>query len=172
MSIYKIECVGIAVGRAVQAMQKMPDVFVPTGSRVYGGATDDSDFDFIVNPKVTWWGGQVMEGLLESWTVGGEEGPRKCSLVCASEDYAPDQQVIRDPAELPVSDGTPMVYLVGPYHRINLVFPSSEKNFSAWVEATKVLSGLKGQDAERVLNKEARVLAFRVLRRQIEKGLK
>ena len=172
MSIYKIEITGIAVGRAIQAMNKMPDCFVPTGSRVYRGANNDSDFDYVVNPTVTWWGGQIMNGLIESWVIGGEEAPWKHTLVCASESYAPDEDVERDPTELPVGNGFPMVYLVGPYSRINLVFPESEKAFRAWCEATKVLSELKGQDAERILNKDARVLAFRVLRRQIEKGLK
>jgi hypothetical protein len=172
MSIYKIEVSGIAVGRAVQAMKKMPDCFIPTGSRVYGGSEMNSDFDFIVNPNATWWGGQVMNGLIESWTIGGEGAPWKHTLVCASESYAPDEDVARDTADMPVKDGFPMVYLIGPFTKINLIFPESEKAFKAWCEATKILSELKGQDAERVLNKEARVLAFRVLRRQIEKGLK
>jgi hypothetical protein len=171
MSIYKTSVYGISVRQALEAMKKMPDVFVPTGSRVYGGAEECSDYDFVVNPKVTWWRGQVMEGLIQSWAHPGELR-EETTLVCASEAYEPDLDISRSPGDWPVGDGCPMVYLIGhEYHQINLVFPETEKAFKAWCEATQILASLKGEDTVRIKVKAARVLAFRVLRRQIEKGL-
>ena len=51
MSWYKTVVSGIDIERARAAIAKMPECFTPTGSRVYGGATANSDYDFVVNPK-------------------------------------------------------------------------------------------------------------------------
>lgn len=166
MSCYKLTYTNVDTRRALDALHVMPKCFVPTGSRAYGGHTESSDYDFVVNPKATWLRGDILTGLLLSWSRDGGPQVTRTEIVAANDTYEFGAEVLVERVEPDKLPDIEVVYIQG-QHNINLIFCESPQEFESWLEATDVMKQLRGRDKERVQVKEARVLAFRVLRRSI-----
>ena len=144
-----------------KVLEQSPEVFVPTGSRVYGGSTDMSDYDFIVNPECAWHRGAWIQGLLtlanHGWTPRCECTPYAVS----EEDQAYDPGVTVAPEGM----DRDVVYIVSNERdgeQINLIFPSNKKEFEAWCKTTETLKEAKGA-LKRLIseNKSCRLAAFK-----------
>lgn len=136
----------------------MKDTFTATGSRVYaqGAVYHNSDHDYIVNPKVTWPDGDVMNGLLRACYCDDDVTEREEFSTCSYDDARglvkrPDME--RD-----------IHYVVDLNHHgptINLIFVANMEEYATWLYATYALKSMQnGRSAKRLVNKEARIAAF------------
>ena len=124
-----------------------------------------------------------MEGLLQSWTRSPHyTGPTQTTTLQVTEISGYVETLVQEGSRVDVVSELPeieVVYLstypedtdfenMGDH--INLIFPKDQADYDAWCHATDLMRELKGSDRRRCeTSKDARVLAFRVLRRALKK---
>jgi len=144
--------------RALESIKRMPGVFTPTGSRMYAQADYDSDWDFIVNPYVTWHGGDVMQELITQWSLGQ-------SVVCthhlANDTGYPVSEDGGSVVYLETYDTSGLMYYAQP-KMINLIFVSQGEEYWAWLKTTVLMrTVIRPQEPKRINIKAERVTMFR-----------
>lgn len=143
----------------LQALIASPYVFSKTGSRVYrpdGPASENSDWDFVVNPRVAWHRGEVFEALL----IACNEGVRPVGEVVeepGDDRYSGEQR----------SEDFGRVYILNDAGSkcINLIFPNGEAEYHAWrlttVEMLLLAATESAEGKARLADKSVRVETFR-----------
>lgn len=153
------------------SMQAAPGTFVPTGSRVYGGATEQSDYDFIVNPKCMWHDSEWFTQMLNLANYGYTPVREFSAYAQTAEDREYDPELPGAPCGMDRS----VVYIQSARRyvdvTINLIFCDSQEEFEAWVKATELLKSTKGT-LKRLIetDKQCRIAAFKTAMLAFWKG--
>jgi len=166
-------------GAFLSALMSMPWAFTLTGSRVYAGG-DNSDWDFIVNPKATWDCGEILMGLLTAANDGMPPTRSEEDYVTGDESYDVGENTPFAPKDM--FDGVVYVEHYGfvggprPPSVINLVFPRGDAEYYGWLATTQELKRRwidceLNMDTRRntrfhevITQKNARVVLFKTLR--------
>ena len=144
--------------RLLLVMNTMPATFTMTGSRVYAPAVvrNDSDFDYIVNPKVMWHNSDVFTGLISACSY-----PYTGVIMPTIERSGPEY------GDASIDENQHLVYIVGQRNslrpKINMIFLREDIRYFQWLSATYIMKMMRGKDEKRLENKEARLLCFHAI---------